>query len=466
MYDLLILGSGPAGYVAAIRASQLGLKVGCIEKGEPGGTCLNIGCIPSKTLLDSSQKFHELQTKYANLGIVSKDISLDLAKMMINKQEIVSQLVDGVRTLLKSNKVEFIKGTGKLVGKDEVEVTAENRTHTYKTKNIVIATGSYPAELPNIKFSDDIVDSEGALSFQEVPKNLVVVGSGAIGLELGSVWSRLGSNVTILEAQKEFLPSLDRRVSRLIQREFKLQGLSILLDCQVLSLNESANGIEINYKEKEQDNTMKADKVILAVGRKANLHNLFSEELTPSIKNGLIEVNDFCQTDVENIWAIGDVVRGPKLAHKATEEGIMVAEKIAGLDAGLNYRNIPNVIYTHPEIAWVGMSEDDLKKSEISYKTGSFPFAANGRALTSGETSGIVQIYADDSTDEILGIQVFGPSASELVQQALIAMDNGVTSKKLGETVFSHPTVSEALHEANLAINRRAIHIQNKIKEV
>ncbi|GIR86854.1 MAG: hypothetical protein CM15mP86_03130 [Gammaproteobacteria bacterium] len=287
--------------------------------------------------------------------------------------------------------------------------------------------------MPNIKFSEDVVDSEGALSFQKVPNNLVIVGAGAIGLELGSVWSRLGSNVTILEAQKEFLPSLDRRVSRLIQREFKLQGLSIFLDCQVQALNESTKGIEIDYKEKEQENSIEADKVILAVGRKANLNNLFSEELKPSIKNGLIEVNDFCQTDVKGIWAIGDVVRGPKLAHKASEEGIMVAERIAGLDAGLNYGNIPNVIYTHPEIAWVGMSEDELKKPETSYKAGSFPFSANGRALTAGETSGIVKMYADASTDKILGVQVFGPSASELVQQALIAMDNGITSKKLGK---------------------------------
>ena len=463
MYDLLILGSGPAGYVAAIRASQLGLKVGCIEKGAPGGTCLNIGCIPSKTLLDSSQKYHELRTKYANLGIDSKDISLDLAKMMTNKQDTVLRLVDGVKSLLKSNKIEFIKGTGKVVAEGEVEVSSDNKPLSYRANNIIIATGSYPVELPNIKFSEDVVDSEGALSFQKVPNNLVIVGAGAIGLELGSVWSRLGSNVTILEAQKEFLPPLDRRVSRLIQREFKLQGLSIFLDCQVQALNESTKGIEIDYKEKEQENSIEADKVILAVGRKANLNNLFSEELKPSIKNGLIEVNDFCQTDVKGIWAIGDVVRGPKLAHKASEEGIMVAERIAGLDAGLNYGNIPNVIYTHPEIAWVGMSEDELKKSETSYKAGSFPFSANGRALTAGETSGIVKMYADASTDKILGVQVFGPSASELVQQALIAMDNGITSKKLGETVFSHPTVSEALHEANLSINARAIHIQNKL---
>ena len=325
MYDLLILGSCPAVYVAAIRASQLGLKVGCIEKGAPGGTCLNIGCIPSKTLLDSSQKYHELRTKYANLGIDSKDISLDLAKMMTNKQDTVLRLVDGVKSLLKSNKIEFIKGTGKVVAEGEVEVSSDNKPLSYRANNIIIATGSSPVALPNIKFSENVVDSEGDLSFQKVPNNLVIVGAGAIGLELGSVWSRLGSNVTILEAQKEFLPSLDRRVSRLIQREFKLQGLSIFLDCQVQALNESTKGIEINYKEKEQENSIEADKVILAVGRKANLNNLFSEDLKPSIKNGLIEVNDFCQTDVKGIWAIGDVVRGPKLAHKASEEGIMVA---------------------------------------------------------------------------------------------------------------------------------------------
>ena len=465
MYDILIIGSGPAGYVAAIRAAQLGKKVGCIEQSSIGGTCLNIGCIPSKSLLDSSYKHYQLEDEYSKHGIEIKDVSIDLKRMMSRKDEVVGQLTNGVSALFKSNKIDLIEGKAKIISDSSIEVFKDRKIQTFETKNIIIATGSRPAELNSVNFTSTIVDSEGALKFERVPKQLIVIGAGIIGLELGSVWARLGSKVTILEAQQEFLPMLDARMSRQILREFNRQGLDIRFGSNILDISDTTTGVEVKFQENGEDINLKAEKMIIAIGRKPNTQDLFNNDLVSIDDRGFIEVDEYCQTKTKSIWAIGDAVRGPMLAHKASEEGIMVSERIAGENFLINYEHIPNVIYTHPEVAWVGKNEKELKSLEVDYKSGSFPFAASGRALASGESTGSVTIHADNKTDQILGIQVFGPSASEIMHQGLIAMDNKITSEKFSSTIFSHPTVSEALHEATLAMNQKAIHIQNRKKK-
>ena len=465
MYDILIIGSGPAGYVAAIRAAQLGLKVGCVEQSSIGGTCLNIGCIPSKSLLDSSYKHYQLEDEYSKHGIEIKDVSIDLKRMMSRKDEVVGQLTNGVSALFKSNKIDLIEGKAKIISDSSIEVFKDRKSQTFETKNIIIATGSRPAELNSVNFTSTIVDSEGALKFERVPKQLIVIGAGIIGLELGSVWARLGSKVTILEAQQEFLPMLDARMSRQILREFNRQGLDIRFGSNILDISDTTTGVEVKFQENGEDINLKAEKMIIAIGRKPNTQDLFNNDLVSIDDKGFIEVDEYCQTKTKSIWAIGDAVRGPMLAHKASEEGIMVSERIAGENFQINYAHIPNVIYTHPEVAWVGKNEKELKSLEVDYKSGSFPFAASGRALASGESTGSVTIHADNKTDQILGIQVFGPSASEIMHQGLIAMDNKITSEKFSSTIFSHPTVSEALHEATLAMNQKAIHIQNRKKK-
>ena len=465
MYDILIIGSGPAGYVAAIRAAQLGLKVGCVEQSSIGGTCLNIGCIPSKSLLDSSYKHYQLEDQYSKHGIEMKDVSIDLKKMMSRKDEVVEQLTNGVSALFKSNKIDLIEGRAKVISDTSIEVSKDSESYIYETKNIIIATGSSPAELNSVNFTSTIVDSEGALKFERIPKQIIVIGAGIIGLELGSVWARLGSKVTILEAQQEFLPMLDARMSRQILREFNRQELDIRFGSNILDISDTTTGVEVKFQENGEDINLKAEKMIIAIGRKPNTQDLFNNDLVSIDDKGFIEVDEYCQTKTKSIWAIGDAVRGPMLAHKASEEGIMVSERIAGENFQINYAHIPNVIYTHPEVAWVGKNEKELKSLEVDYKSGSFPFAASGRALASGESTGSVTIHADNKTDQILGIQVFGPSASEIMHQGLIAMDNKITSEKFSSTIFSHPTVSEALHEATLAMNQKAIHIQNRKKK-
>ena len=473
MYDVIVIGSGPAGYVAAIRASQLGLKTACIEKSfdadgnsQLGGTCLNVGCIPSKALLDSSHRYSDAINHFSTHGIEVSKPKLDIAKMMQRKNKIVTQLTAGVTGLFKANKVTQILGHAKIIDSTHIAVTSKDGTETLETKNIVIATGSSPINIPVAEINNkDIVDSTGALEFDSVPKKLGIIGAGVIGLELGSVWSRLGSEVTVLEAMDEFLPMADKRISKDVLKEFNKQGLNINLGCKVTSALSNKKDITVTYENNGNTNELKVDKLIVAVGRRPNTEDLLDKNCGLSIdEKGFIPVNDFCETNVQNIWAVGDVVRGPMLAHKASEEGIMVVERIAGKHAEMEYDLVPSVIYTHPEVAWVGQTEEDLSAVGIEFKTGSFPFAASGRALASGESTGFIKVIADKKTDTILGVHAFGPSAADIVQQGVVAMEFGASAEDLGLTIFSHPTVSEALHEAALAVNGQAIHIGNRKK--
>ena len=473
MYDVIVIGSGPAGYVAAIRASQLGLKTACIEKSfdadgnsQLGGTCLNVGCIPSKALLDSSHRYSDAINHFSTHGIEVSKPKLDIAKMMQRKNKIVTQLTAGVTGLFKANKVTQILGHAKIIDSTHIEVISKDGTETLETKNIVIATGSSPINIPVAEINNkDIVDSTGALEFDSVPKKLGIIGAGVIGLELGSVWSRLGSEVTVLEAMDEFLPMADKRIAKDVLKEFNKQGLNINLGCKVTSALSNKKDITVTYENNGNTNELKVDKLIVAVGRRPNTEDLLDKNCGLSIdEKGFIPVNDFCETNVQNIWAVGDVVRGPMLAHKASEEGIMVVERIAGKHAEMEYDLVPSVIYTHPEVAWVGQTEEDLSAAGIEFKTGSFPFAASGRALASGESTGFIKVIANKKTDTILGVHAFGPSAADIVQQGVVAMEFGASAEDLGLTIFSHPTVSEALHEAALAVNGQAIHIGNRKK--
>ena len=470
MYDVVVIGSGPAGYVAAIRASQLGLKTMCVEESinedgklNLGGTCLNVGCIPSKALLDSSHRFYEANKNLAEHGIDIKDMKLNLSAMMKRKNEIVTKLTGGITGLFSANKVESISGRGKVLSKNQVEVVkSDGSAEVIDAKNIIIASGSSPIEIPAAKFGENIVDSTGALSFEKVPKSLGIVGAGIIGLELGSVWSRLGSEVTLIEAMDTFLPMADPDIAKDSMKEFKKQGLDIKLNSKLTAAKELKNSVKVTYNDSGNDVEAEFDKLIVAVGRKPNSSNVLSEKLGIKLNNGFIEVDKFCQTSVDSIWAIGDVVRGPMLAHKGSEEGIMVAERIAEKHAEVNYDLVPSVIYSHPEIAWVGKNETELKSEKIEYKVGKFPFAASGRALAVDQSVGFVKVLSDTKTDTILGVHVFGPAAAEIVQQALISMEFSASAEDIALTMFSHPTVSEAFHEAALASNNQAIHIGNK----
>ena len=470
-YDVVVIGGGPGGYVAAIKASQLGLKTACVEFDEDssgkvklGGTCLNVGCIPSKSLLDSSYKFQQISESFGEHGIKVSKPSYDLNKMMQRKDEIVTKLTGGVAHLFKHNKVESIHGKGKLISANEVEVTKlKGKKEILKAKNIILATGSRPINIPSVPWNGTtVIGSSGALEFNKTPKKLAIIGAGVIGLELGSVWSRLGTHVDIYEAEKSLLPMLDDDVSRLIDRELRKQNLNIHLGSFVKGSKKTRKGVALEIEIDGKVNSVDYEKVIVAVGRRPFTENLLSESINLSLdEKGFVPVNDFCQTSIDNVYAVGDIVRGPMLAHKAMEEGVMVAERIAGKRMEVNYDLVPSVIYTHPEIAWVGKTEKDLKEENIDYKKGSFPFSASGRALASGDSVGFVKMLADKETDEVLGVQIFGNSASEILQQGLIGMEFSASSEDFGLTMFSHPTVSEALHEAALAVNKQAIHIGN-----
>ena len=474
MFDVVVIGGGPAGYVAAIRSAQLGLKTACIEeyvdaKNNPtfGGTCLNVGCIPSKALLDSSHRYQEATSHLKIHGIEVGSVDLDIPAMMKRKNDIVAKLTGGIDGLFAANKVTPIAGRGKVLADSKVQITnIEGKKEIIESKNIIIASGSSPIEIGSAIFNDtNILDSTGALEIEKVPETLGVIGAGVIGLELGSVWARLGSKVTVIEAMDDFLFMADKEVAKETFKDFKKQGLDIRLGCKLTSSKSLKNSVKITYENNGSSENMEFEKLIVAVGRKPNTSDIFEEDCGISLdEKGFISVNQNCQTDVKNIWAIGDVVRGPMLAHKGSEEGIMVAERIAGKHAEMNYDLVPSVIYTHPEIAWVGKNEEELKNDNIEYKVGKFPFAASGRALAVEQSVGFVKLLTDAKTDTIIGVHVFGPSAAEIVQQALISMEFGASSEDLALTIFSHPTVSEALHEAALSVSNQAIHIGNKRK--
>lgn len=477
-FDVVVIGSGPAGYVAAIRCSQLGLKTACIEKwlGKDGktvygGTCLNVGCIPSKALLDSSYKFAEASHGLAAHGIKISKAAMDVPAMIARKDKIVSQLTGGIKGLFTGNKVEGIAGTGKVTGRKQVTVTAHDGSkEVLEAESIIIAAGSVPVEIPPTPFDQStIVDSTGALEFQEVPERLGVIGAGVIGLELGSVWSRLGAKVTILEALDTFLPMVDRQVAKEALKILTAQGLEIKLGAKVTGSkpvkNGKKTGVSVEFTEAGKQQALEFDKLIVAVGRRPYTKDLLDPAVGVSLdERGFIKVDDHCATNVPGIYAVGDVVRGPMLAHKGMEEGVMVAERLAGKKTQVNYALVPSVIYTHPEIAWVGRNEEQLKTDGINYNVGTFPFLASGRALAANEPEGLVKILADASTDRILGCHLIGPSAADLLQQAAIAMEFSASAEDIGLTMFSHPTLSEAVHEAALAANGHAIHIGNRKK--
>jgi dihydrolipoamide dehydrogenase len=472
-FDVVVIGAGPGGYVAAIRCAQLGLRTACIEKwrgddGKPvyGGTCLNVGCIPSKALLDSSHKFHEAQHGLAVHGIQAGGVSIDVPAMLKRKRQIVSQLTGGIAGLLKANGVTALHGSGKLLAGRKVEFSPhDGPVEVIEAGSVILASGSVPIEIPSAPFDANlIVDSTGALEFAEVPQRLGIVGAGVIGLELGSVWARLGATVTVIEALPEFLLAVDQQISREALKLFGKQGLDIRLAARVTG-TEIVDGreVRVHYVEGDAEKHETFDRLIVAVGRRPVTAGLLAPDSGVNLEErGFVHVNDFCQTDMPGVYAVGDIVRGPMLAHKASEEGVMVAERIAGHKAQLNYDCIPSIIYTHPEIAWVGANEQQLKAAGQAYNTGVFPFAASGRAMAANDTAGMVKILADADTDRILGCHVIGPSAADLVQQMVIAMEFGASAEDIALTVFGHPTLSEAVHEAALASLGRAIHLPNR----
>ncbi|ATJ83487.1 dihydrolipoyl dehydrogenase [Halomonas beimenensis] len=473
-FDVIVIGAGPGGYVAAIRAAQLGLKTACVEKwiGKEGkvvhgGTCLNVGCIPSKALLEASHKYVEAKHDFDDLGIETGDVKMDVKKMMARKDQIVKNLTGGIAGLFKANGVTAIEGTGKVVAKNQVEVTdKDGNTSTVEGDNIVVAAGSVPVEIPPTPLTEDlIVDSSGALEFQEAPKRLGVIGAGVIGLELGSVWSRLGSEVTVLEALDDFLPMVDSAIAKETQKLLKKQGLDIRLGARVTGSEVKGTEVVVQYTDSKGEQEITFDRLIVCVGRKPYTKGVIGEGVGVELdERGFVHVDDQCRTSVPGVYAIGDCVRGPMLAHKASEEGVMVADIIAGHKAEMNYDAIPSVIYTFPEVAWVGMTEQDAKAQGIEVKTGTFPFAASGRAMANNATEGQAKVIADAETDRVLGMHIVGQHAGELIAQGVIAMEFGSSAEDLALTCYAHPTMSEAVHEAALAVDGHAIHMANRKK--
>ncbi|MBF0674223.1 dihydrolipoyl dehydrogenase [Pseudomonas sp.] len=473
-FDVVVIGAGPGGYVAAIRAAQLGLKTALVEKYQGkegktalGGTCLNVGCIPSKALLDSSYKFHEAREGFKVHGITTGDVNMDVPAMVGRKDVIVKNLTGGVAALIKSNGVTLFEGHGKLLAGKQVEVTKlDGSVEVLAAENVILASGSKPVDIPPAPVDQDIiVDSTGALDFQSAPAKLGVIGAGVIGLELGSVWARLGSEVTVIEAMDKFLPAADDQVAKEAQKILTKQGLNIRLGARVTGSEIKGKQVTVKFTDAAGEQELTFDKLIVAVGRRPVTTNLLAADSGVTMdERGFVFVDDFCATSVPGVYAIGDVVRGAMLAHKASEEGVMVAERIAGHKTQMNYDLIPSVIYTHPEIAWVGKTEQQLKAEGVDVNVGVAPFAASGRAMAANETAGFVKVVADAKTDRVLGVHVIGPSAAELVQQGAIAMEFGTSAEDLGMMVFSHPTLSESLHEAALAVNGHAIHVANRKK--
>ncbi len=469
-FDVVVIGAGPAGYVAAIRCAQLGLKTACVDDqtgkdgaASPGGTCLNVGCIPSKALLDSSEQYHRIQHEFASHGIQVKEASIDIDTMLARKDKIVKTLTGGIQQLFKANKVSFFHGRGKLLQNNQVAVDGDKENLTLQASNIIIACGSEPIDIPAAPIDQDrIVDSTGALEFGQVPRHLGVIGAGVIGLELGSVWRRLGSEVTVLEALDKFLPMVDQAIAKDAQRQFKAQGLNIKLGCRVTGTDQTAKHVSVDYSDKNGSHSIEVERLVVAVGRRPNTNTIAAEEVElKKDDRGFIEIDDQWQTSVPHVFAIGDAVRGPMLAHKGSEEGMAVAELLSGQHAHVNYEVIPWVIYTWPEIAWVGKTEQELDSENVSYRTGAFPFAATGRARAMEYPMGQIRIIAHQHTDRVLGVHIVGPYASELIAEAVVAMEFAASSEDIARIVHAHPTLSEAMHEAALAVDKRAIHKAN-----
>ena len=462
-FDLIVIGGGPGGYVCAIRAAQLGLKTACVEsRGTLGGTCLNVGCIPSKSLLNSSELFSKAKNQFSNIGIETGDVKLNLNRMMTNKSKSVQILTKGVEFLFKKNKVTYIKGKGVLFSKNDVVVYQDNKKTSYKSKNIVIATGSSSVSLSGINIDEkNIISSTGALSLEKVPTNLVIIGGGYIGLEMGSVWSRLGSKVTVIEYLDHITPGMDREISKEFQKILTKQGIKFLLENKVTSVTNKNNQVLVDFVDNKTNkkSSLECDKVLVSVGRKPYTEGLNLTKLgIKKDKAGRIEVNKNFQTSLENIFAIGDVIKGPMLAHKAEEEGIAVAEILAGQSGHVNYDVVPGVIYTSPEVAAVGKTEEDLKNLKINYKVGKFPFLANSRAKVNNESEGFVKILADAKTDKVLGVHIIGPHCGDMIAEMALAMEFGASSEDIARTCHAHPTHTEAIKEAALAVDKRPIH--------
>ena len=462
-FDVIVIGGGPGGYVCAIRAAQLGLKTACVEsRGTLGGTCLNVGCIPSKSLLNLSENFHKAKKDFFNQGIEVSNVKLNVEKMMNNKNKSVQVLTKGVEFLFKKNKVSYLKGKGVIFSPSNVVVYDHGKKTSYNTKNIVVATGSSAVSLPGVKIDEkNIISSTAALSLNSVPKSLVVIGGGYIGLEMGSVWKRLGAEVTVIENLPFITPGMDREVSNEFQKILTKQGIKFKLNSKVLSIKDLGSEVKIVYQSNEKNSREEifADKTLIAVGRKPYTEGLNLTKLgVKKDDKGRIKVNKKFQTEIKNIYAIGDVIDGPMLAHKAEEEGIAVAELLAGQSGHVNYDVIPGVIYTSPEVAYVGKSEEQLKKEGVLYKIGKFPFLANSRAKVNNETEGFVKILADSKSDRVLGVHIIGPHSGDMIAEMALAMEFGASAEDVARTCHAHPTHTEAIKEAALAVDKRPIH--------
>jgi dihydrolipoamide dehydrogenase len=469
-FDVIVIGGGPGGYIAAIRAAQLGMSVACIDEWKnakggpaPGGTCTNVGCIPSKALLQSSEHFDHANHHFADHGIAVKGVSMDVAKMVARKDTVVKQNNDGILYLLKKNKVSFFHGRGSFVkavdGGYELSVTGTSK-ETLTGKQIIVATGSNARALPGTPFDEEmILSNDGALRIGAVPKKLGLIGSGVIGLEMGSVWRRLGSEVTILEGLPTFLGAVDEQIAKEAHKAFVKQGLKVELGVKVGEIKTGKKGVSVAWTNaKGEAQTLDVDKLIISIGRVPNTIGLNTESVGLKLdERGAIVVDEECRTNLAGVWAVGDVVRGPMLAHKAEEEGVAVAERIAGQHGHVNFNTIPWVIYTSPEIAWVGQTEQQLKAAGRAYKAGTFPFLANGRARALGDTTGMVKMLADATTDEILGVHIVGPMASELIAECVVAMEFRASSEDLARICHAHPSLSEATKEAALAVDKRTL---------
>lgn len=470
-FDVVVIGAGPAGYIAALRAAQHGMSVACIDewrnrdgKNAFGGTCLNAGCIPSKALLESSELFHRASHEFSKHGIKVPEVSIDVAKMQKRRASIVRQLTGGIAGLFKAANVEGLVGHGKLLADQKVEFTpVAGEVEVLEANYVILATGSTPVELPIAPFDgENIVDSWDALEFDAVPERLGIVGAGVIGLELGSVWGRLGAQVVILEAMDDFLAMADRDVASVAARAFKKQGLDIQLGTRVTSAKSAGDKVTVNYDDSDGSQSIEVDKLVVAVGRKPFSDNLLADDAGVELdERGFIVVDDECRTGVKNVFAVGDCVRGLMLAHKGSEEGVMAADLIAGEVAEVNYATIPSVIYTAPEIAWVGKTEAEARAEGRAIKTGSFPFAASGRAKAMEQTDGMVKIISADD-DEVLGVHIVGPMAGELISEAVLAMEFQASTEDIQRTIHAHPSLAEAIHEASLAVDNKALNFPNR----